>query len=214
MVFDSGYGDCTAFRLGLEDRDLSYVAAVSDDLSAYRAEAVPELPEYSGLGRLPQPRYGEKPSNLRILAFAAGRRSLRQVTWRQGTKKTASNATAKMRSRFMVVPVRLANKDIPRGADGSLPERLLLVEWPPGESAPTDYWITNLPADTPLRELVRLAKIRWRIEHDYRELNTGLGLKHFEGRVFFGWHRHVILAALAQAFCTELRLDPKAPAPA
>ncbi|MBB4941772.1 SRSO17 transposase [Streptosporangium album] len=108
----------------------------------------------------------------------------------------------------------MANKDIPRNPDGSLPARLLLVEWPAGESEPTDYWITNLPAETPLRELVRLAKIRWRIEHDYRELNTGLGLKHFEGRSFFGWHRHVTLAALAQAFCTELRLDPKVPAPA
>jgi hypothetical protein len=64
--------------------------------------------------------------------------------------------------------------------------------------------------DTPLSELVRLAKIRWRIEHDYRELKTGLGPDHFEGRSFTGWHRHVTLAVLAQAFCTMLRLDPKA----
>ncbi|MBB4937683.1 SRSO17 transposase [Streptosporangium album] len=214
VVFDSGYGDCTAFRLGLEDRGLSYVAAVSDDLSAYPGDAVPELPEYSGKGRPPRPRYPGKPSNLRNLALAAGRANLRRVTWRQGTRKTSGNPGAKMRSRFMALPVLLANKDIPRNPDGSLPARLLLVEWPAGESEPTDYWITNLPAETPLRELVRLAKIRWRIEHDYRELNTGLGLKHFEGRSFFGWHRHVTLAALAQAFCTELRLDPKVPAPA
>ena len=79
---------------------------------------------------------------------------------------------------------------------------------------PTDYWLSNLPADTPIGELVRLAKIRWRIEHDYRELKTGLGLDHFEGRSYTGWHRHVTLAALAQAFCTLLRNDPKAPAPA
>lgn len=214
VVFDAGYGDCTAFRLALEDRGLSYVAAVSDDLSAYPADTVPELPEYSGQGRRPKPRYRHKPSNLRKLALAAGRGNLRRITWRRGTKKTSGNPGAKMRSRFMVLPVRLANKDIPRGADGSVPERLLLVEWPAGEPEPTDYWITNLPAGIPLRELVRLAKIRWRIEHDYRELNTGLGLKHFEGRSFFGWHRHVTLAAVAQAFCTELRLDPKAPAPA
>jgi SRSO17 transposase len=146
--------------------------------------------------------------------MAAGRGNLRRITWRQGTKKTGGNPAAKMRSRFMAVPVRLANKDIPRSADGSVPERLLLAEWPAGEPEPTGYWITNLPAAIPLRELVRLAKIRWRIEHDYRELNTGLGLKHFEGRSFFGWHRHMTLAAVAQAFCTELRLDPKAPAPA
>jgi SRSO17 transposase len=68
-------------------------------------------------------------------------------------------------------------------------------------------------AATPVEELVRLAKIRWRIEHDYRELKAGLGLDHFEGRSLAGWHRHVTLAALAQAFCTLLRSDPKAPAP-
>ena len=85
---------------------------------------------------------------------------------------------------------------------------------PPDKTEPTDYWLSNLPADTPLPELVRLAKIRWRIEHDYRELKDGLGLDHFEGRSYTGWHRHVTLAAVAQAFCTQLRNDPKAPAPA
>ncbi|MEV6449010.1 transposase [Amycolatopsis sp. NPDC051716] len=59
-----------------------------------------------------------------------------------------------------------------------------------------------------------MAKIRWRIEHDYRELKDGLGLDHFEGRSWIGWHRHVTVAALAQAFCTQLRYDPKALAPA
>jgi SRSO17 transposase len=78
---------------------------------------------------------------------------------------------------------------------------------------PTDYWLSNLPKDTPIEELVRLAKIRWRVEHDYRELKTGLGLDHFEGRSHTGWHRHVTLAALAQAFCTMIRNDPKVPAP-
>ena len=67
---------------------------------------------------------------------------------------------------------------------------------------------------TPLKTLVRLAKIRWRVEHDYRELKTGLGIDHFEGRSYLGWHRHVTLAVLAQAFCTLLRMDPKADAPA
>jgi SRSO17 transposase len=80
-------------------------------------------------------------------------------------------------------------------------------------SLPPDYWLSNLTAGTPVAELVRLAKIRWRIEHDYRELKTGLGLDHFEGRSFTGWHRHVTLAALAQAFITMIRADPKVPAP-
>jgi SRSO17 transposase len=67
---------------------------------------------------------------------------------------------------------------------------------------------------TSLKTLVRLAKLRWRVEHDYRELKTGLGLDHFEGRNYTGWHRHVTLTVLTQAFCTLLRLDPKADAPA
>jgi hypothetical protein len=87
---------------------------------------------------------------------------------------------------------------------------LLLAEWPPQAAKPTDYWL----ADTPLPELVRLAKIRWRIERDYRELKTGLGLDHFEGRTFAGWHRHVTLVTAAQLFLTLLRHDPKAALPA
>jgi SRSO17 transposase len=118
-----------------------------------------------------------------------------------------------MTSHFLAIRVRPANRDIPRAADGSLPACWLLAEWPPGSDEPTDYWLSTLPPDTPIAELVRLAKIRWRIEHDYRELKTGLGLGHFEGRSYTGWHRHVTLAALAQAFCTMIRTDPKAPAP-
>ena len=86
----------------------------------------------------------------------------------------------------------------------------LLAEWPEGAEAPTDYWLSNLPADTPIAELVRLAKIRWRIEHDYRELKHGLGLDHFEGRSWTGWHHHVTLVTAAHAFLTEQRLAPKA----
>ena len=100
----------------------------------------------------------------------------------------------------------------PRSRDGSLPECWLLAESAEA-GEPTDYWLSTLPEDTPIAELVRLAKIRWRVEHDYRELKTGLGLDHFEGRSFTGWHRHVTLAVLAQAFCTMLRTDPKVAAP-
>ena len=135
------------------------------------------------------------------------------MTWRQGTRAAKGNPDASMTSCFLAIRVRPANRDIPRADDGSLPECWLLAEWPPEADEPADYWLSNLPEGTPVEELVRLAKIRWRIEHDYRELKTGLGLDHFEGRSFTGWHRHVTLAALAQAFCTLLRTDPKAPAP-
>ena len=119
-----------------------------------------------------------------------------------------------MRSRFLALRVRPANRDIPRTVAGTLPEQWLIVQRPPGTNEPTKYWLSNMDTRTPLKTLVRLAKIRWRVEHDYRELKTGLGIDHFEGRSFTGWHRHITLTVLAQAFCTLLRLDPKAPTPA
>ncbi len=214
VAADAGYGDATEFRLGLQQRGLLYVVAVKATTSAYAADAEPKLIASSGRGRPPKPRYRDAPSNLRELALAAGRDAYVQVTWRHGTRTTTTNPTAAMTSRFLAIKVRPANRDIPRAADGTLPTRWLLVEWPDDEDEPTDYWLSNMDDNTPLAELVRLAKIRWRIEHDYRELKTGLGLDHFEGRSFTGWHRHVTLTVLAQAFCTLLRLDPKAAAPA
>ncbi|WP_258308926.1 transposase, partial [Streptomyces sp. NWU339] len=81
-----------------------------------------------------------------------------------------------------------------------------------GEKEPAKYWLSALPAHVPLRRLVRLAKIRWRVEHDYRELKTALGLGHFEGRTYQGFLRHLSLASVAQAFCTLERLCPPASA--
>jgi SRSO17 transposase len=217
VVADAGYSDCTEFRLGLEARGLPYILAVKATTGAHRADARPMTPPYGGRGRPrppPVPRYPAAPSTLAALALAAGRPALRRVTWRHGTHKHPGNPTAAMTSRFLALRVRPANRDIPRAPDGTLPECWLIAEWPPRKPEPTGYWLSTLPPDTPLRELVRLAKIRWRIEHDYRELKDGLGLDHFEGRSYLGWHRHVTLTALAQAFCTSLRYDPKVPAPA
>jgi SRSO17 transposase len=213
VTADAGYGDNTTFRLELEDRDWQYVVAVRGTTSAYAGDARPVTRSLGGgPGRPPKPAYPAPPANLRQLALAhAGQ--IQQVTWRQGTKTTKSNPDAAMTGCFLAIRVRPANRDIPRAEDGSLPECWLLAEWPPAADEPADYWLSNLPPDIPIAELVRLAKIRWRIEHDYRELKHGLGLDHFEGRSFAGWHRHVTLAVLAQAFCTKLRTDPKAPAP-
>ena len=118
-----------------------------------------------------------------------------------------------MTSWFLAIRVRPASRHITRAADRSYPACWLLAEWPPEADEPSGYWLSTLPEDIPLEELVRLAKIRWRVEHDYRELKTGLGLDHFEGRSYLGWHRHVTLAVLAQAFITMIRTDPKAHAP-
>jgi SRSO17 transposase len=167
---------------------------------------------YGGLGRPSVPRYRTAPVSLRQLAIAHADQ-VQPVTWRQGTKATRGNPAAAMTSHFAAIRVRPASRRIPRAGDGSLPECWLLAEWPPQASEPAGYWLSDLPADTHIAELVRLAKIRWRIEHDYRELKHGLGLDHFEGRSYLGWHRHVTLAALAQAFITMIRSDPKVHAP-
>ncbi len=214
VVADEGYGQDGAFREGLTERGLAYAVAVKGTTTAYPGDEVPERPPYSGRGRPTVPAYPQPHTTLRQLALQKGRSVARTVTWRQGSKAGKHNPRAEMRSRFLALRVRPANRTIRRAADGSLPECWLLAEWPPGSAEPTDYWLSTLPADTPLRALVRLAKIRWRVEHDYRELKDGLGLDHFEGRSYLGWHRHVTLTALAQAFCTSLRYDPKAPAPA
>lgn len=214
VVGDSGYGDATEFRLGLTERGLAYVLQVDPTATAHPGDAVPTTPSWVGRGRPPTPRYPDQHVTLRDLALAAGRRACRRVTWRTGSKKTKDNPTAAMRSHFLAIRVRPANRHIPRAADGSLPEEWLIAEWPPDQPEPVKYWLSTMDIRTPLKTLVRLAKIRWRIEHDYRELKTGLGLDHFEGRSFLGWHRHVTLTVLAQAFCTLLRLDPKADAPA
>ncbi|MFD3637312.1 hypothetical protein [Streptomyces sp. NPDC058664] len=129
-----------------------------------------------------------------------------------------------MTSRFAVLTVRAAGKQSLAAArqagggrsrwDGALPARTLLVEWPDGQDAPAGYWISNPPAITPVTDLVRWAKMCRRVEHDYRELKHGLGLDHFEGRTWRGWHHHVTLVTAAQAFLTLRRLDPKAHTPA
>jgi SRSO17 transposase len=212
VVADAGYGEGPAFRLGLAARGWRYVIAVKATTSARPHDAIPATWPYGGRGRPSVPRYRSAPVSLRQLAIASADQ-VQQVTWRQGTKATRANPAAAMTSWFLAIRARPASRRIPRAGDGSLPECWLLAEWPPEAGAPTDYWLSDLPEDTPVAELVRLAKIRWRVGHDYRELKHGLGLGHFEGRSFTGWHRHVTLATLAQAFCTMLRLDPKAPAP-
>lgn len=208
VVADAGYGQIHGFRQGLAERGLDYVVAVRGDLNAHPGGAVPER---SGAGpRLP--RYRTPARSLKDLALERGRGALRRCAWRQGSRGT-------MRGRFLVMDVRLAGKSAREAAlaraggrggwDGVLPAQTLIVQWPPYEEAPTDYWLSSLGADTALRHLVRLAKIRWRIEHDYRELKHGLGLDHYEGRTWRGWHHHVTLVSAAQAFLTLRRLDPK-----
>jgi SRSO17 transposase len=209
VVSDAGYGDNAEFRDGITARGWAYVMQVSGDLTAHAGDAVPEVKPYSGRGRRPLPRYRTTPVGLREHVLAAGHNAAVSVTWREGSR-------GPLTSHFLALRVRPAGRHATArlAADGSLPAVWLLAEWPPEEPEPTDYWLATLPEDTPLAELVGLAKLRWRIEHDYRELKTALGLDHFEGRTWRGWHRHVTLVTAAQLFLTLLRTDPKAVSPA
>lgn len=198
IAADGGFGDITEFRQGLEARGLSYVVQLKGKASAYPEQVKPTRPGYRGRGRPPGARYRERPSSLRELALEAGKDAAVGVSWREGSR-------GRMHSRFLALRVRPANIGLRRNAhatDTELAVRWLLCEWPSDKDEPVKYWLSNLPVDTELRQLVRLAKLRWRIEHDYRELKGALGLDHFEGRSFRGWHHHTTLVSVAHGFLT------------
>jgi SRSO17 transposase len=208
VVTDAGYGESGELRLGLEARGLAYVVQVKGTTSAYPEAVQQQVAPYGGRGRPPRARYRAKRSSLAQLVLAAGPSATKTVAWREGTR-------GKLRSRFVALRVRPAGVKLRRAvAGGELQVRWLLAEWPADQATPVKYWLASLREEVPLVELVRLAKLRWRIEHDYRELKDGLGLDHFEGRSFGGWHHHVTLVSAAHAFVTLQRLDPKPAAPA
>ncbi|MBB4781498.1 SRSO17 transposase [Streptomyces rapamycinicus] len=180
VVADAGYGQNADFRTGLAEREIRYVVGIRGDITVQPHEAVPDAPAWAGTGRRPVPRCRQPPVTVAELAAAAGRDAFSEVTWREGSR-------GPMTSRFLAMPVRPAGVRSRRLAqaaavaehgrwDGVLPQVRLLAEWPDGEEEPTRFWLSDLPEVTPIAELVRLAKIRWRIEHDYRELKHGLGL--------------------------------------
>jgi len=209
LLADGAYGEVSEFRLGLEQRGLAYVVQVPGTISAYPQDVTLEQVPYPGRGRPPVPRYRRRRSSLRQLLLAVGAPAAMTVAWREGADGQL------LRSRFVALRVRPAGVKLRRATrGGELPVRWLLAEWPEGESEPVKYWLATLPADTPLARLVGLAKLRWRVEHDYRELKDALGLDHFEGRSWQGWHHHVTLVSVAHAFVTLERLDPKARASA
>ena len=108
------------------------------------------------------------------------------MSWREGSNQTLT-------SRFAAVRIRPASRD--EKLTAPQPLEWLLIEWPEGEREPTKYWLSTLPEDTPVEVLVDTAKLRWRIERDYEELKSELGLAHFEGRGWRGFHHHATSAS-------------------
>jgi SRSO17 transposase len=213
LAADAGYGDAAGFRHGLSERDIPYAVQISVTLRVLPATATRTTAAYSGRGPRPKPRYEQDSLSVKEHIIALGRRQTRRITWRTGSQQQQGQPRM-MSGRFVFCRVRQADagtQKIYKGQDW--PECWLIAEWPPGTAEPTRYWLSTLPATTRRADLVRAAKQRWRIEHDYRELKTGLGLAHYEGRKWAGWHHHVTLVAAAHGFLTLQRLDPKAPVP-
>jgi SRSO17 transposase len=208
VVADAGYGDTTAFRDALTTMGLAYAVGVKKETTAWPPGQAPRPPKrWMGRGRPPthvRRTAGHTPQSLKQLALALPPTAWRTVTWREGTRGA-------MRSRFARLRVRPAHRDEERTAPR--PEEWVLIEWPRGDAEPTKYWLSTLPGTTPVADLVRLAKLRWRIERDYQELKDELGLDHFEGRGWRGFHHHgaLCIAAYAYLAAERARLSPPAP---
>jgi SRSO17 transposase len=190
VLADAGYGDVGEFRQGLADRGLQFVVGVTSTAVVWPPEANLSLPPRSKSGRPPtRLRDDEYPPI--SLAKLAERLRFRKVSWREGTRGMQS-------SRFAAVRVHTAHKHKAGAPPG--PCVWYLCEWPSGETAPQRSWLSSLPENTSLKTLVRLAKLRWRVERDYQDMKGEVGLDHFEGRTWRGFHHHVTLVAVAHAF--------------
>jgi SRSO17 transposase len=200
VVTDAGHGNDTDFRDGVTALGLAYVAGILGTTGLWPPGAGP-LPaaSWSGRGRPPKRlRRGPEHRPLAAEELAAGlpAGAWKAVTWREGT-------AGPLASRFAAVRVRPAHDDFRLSEPRA--EEWLLAEWPEGEDEPTDYWLSTLPATAALEELVATARLRWRIERDFEELKRELGLGHFEGRGWRGFHHHASLCIAAYGFLVAER---------
>jgi SRSO17 transposase len=199
-LMDAGYGADTDLRATITTLGLSYVAGIMPNTSVWAPGKAP-LPakNWSGQGRPPKLIRRDakhRPISVKALARGLPPRAWRTIEWREGT-------AVRLSSRFARVRVRAAHRDYwlaePRA------EEWLLIEWPQGENEPTKYWLSTLPDDITFRRLVDIAKLRWRIERDYQELKQEVGLGHFEGRGWRGFHHHATLCIAAYGFLISER---------
>ncbi|WP_376961332.1 IS701 family transposase [Azospirillum sp. A26] len=208
VLMDAGYGNDTALREGVTALGLTYVAGVQSSLTVWPPGVEPLPPKpWSGKGRPPKllrRAPGHEPISVKALAEGLAPEAWRSVTWREGTN-------APLASRFAAVRVHAAHRDEERAE--RRPEEWLLIEWPEDEEKPTKYWLSTLPETMPLDALVETAKLRWRIERDYLELKQELGLGHYEGRGWRGFHHHATLCIAAYGFLIRERaaIPPSGP---
>lgn len=208
VVADAGYGNVTEFRAGLTARGFSYAVGVNKQTTVWPEGTAPQEPAaWKGVGRPPtllRRSQHHQPLSVLELARQLPSKAYRSVSWREGTR-------GRMQSRFARCRVRPAHRDdwrrVPRE------EEWLLIEWPRTEPEPTKYWLSSVPKTVAAEELVRLSKLRWRIERDFQEMKDELGLDHYEGRGWRGFHHHGALCMAAYAFLAaeRARLSPPEP---
>lgn len=201
VLADAGYGNDTDFRLGVSALGLTYAVGIQGSTTVW-ADGHEPLPPRGNWGRgRPGMRLRRnrthQPIDVNTLAHELPGRAWRRIEWREGTEGA-------MGSRFARVRVRAAHRDQVH------PEEWLVIEWPLGETEPTKYWLATLPQSIAFKELVRLIKLRWRIERDYQELKQELGLGHYEGRNWRGFHHHATLTIAAYGFLMRARLTGRA----
>ena len=195
VLMDAGYGVNTGLRDGVTVLGLSYVAGILPQTSVWAPDAGPLPPKpWTGQGRPPKPlrRDGEhRPVSAKELAMSLPQSAFETIAWREGACEMLS-------SRFARVRVCPAHRDY--NLTAPRPEEWLLIEWPEGEAEPTKYWLSTLPQTIGFASLVDTAKLRWRIERDYLDLKQEIGIGHYEGRGWRGFHHHATLCIAAYAF--------------
>lgn len=200
VLADAGYGNDTAFRSGLTELGLTYVVGVQGSTAVWSPGTEPLLAKgWSGTGRRPKLLRRDdtvKPVKLSELSKSLPAKAWKTVHWREGTKGA-------LVSRFAALRVRPSHRDYWRAEPW--PQEWLLIEWPVGEKEPAKYWLSTLPAGTPIATLVDTAKLRWRIERDFQDLKQEIGLDHYEGRGWRGFHHHAALSIAAYGFLVAER---------
>lgn len=207
VLADAGYGVDQAFRQRLTELGLSYVVGITSSVVVWPPGLEPLPPKrYRGLGRppvVPRRTKTRQPISVKDLAQALPASVFQSIRWRQGTNEPLSG-------RFAAVRVRHAGGNL--GKARLHPEQWLLIEWPEGDAEPLKYYFSTLPENTALNDLVAQAHRRWRIERDYQDLKQELGLGHYEGRGWRGFHHHAALSIAAYGFLVTERMAVDHPA--
>jgi SRSO17 transposase len=208
VLMDAGYGTDTSLREAIDALGLTYVAGILPQASVWAPGTAPLPPQaWSGRGRRPKltRRDAEhRPVSVKALAQDLPAAGWEMISWREGT-------AGMLTSRFARVRVRAAHRDYWRAEPRH--EEWLLIEWPEGDAEPAKYWLATVPHDMAFDRLVDLAKLRWRIERDYQELKQELGLGHYEGRGWRGFHHHATLCIASYGFliCEQETIPPSEP---